>query len=257
MPTLDSYDNPDLYVSRYAETHARKWNGERFERDGVDGYGAVSLIRWVEDSGGRAWFEPERSSMGVGTPARIIVSTNSGPALIVAGWWIIRGTETFRPFDQTARDSERYLKLLDHYPCDPATFERRWRTPPTFPESWAATEAYRRRVRAATGCEFCGAAAGEPCTYYNDPSAQRGDLVPLSYIHDDRSAWYDVMVRTGQTPAAAVPMTEPVMLPHPPPNECHGGDVPHEFTPGVSEDDPDHPDPSWCNTCGEPHQPAP
>lgn len=29
---------------------------------------------------------------------------------------------------------------------------------------------------------------------------------------------------------------------------CHNG---HPFEPGISEDDPDQPDPLWCNTCGE------
>lgn len=30
-----------------------------------------------------------------------------------------------------------------------------------------------------------------------------------------------------------------------------GGDYPHTFEPGVDNDDPDNPDPSWCNVCGE------
>jgi hypothetical protein len=37
---------------------------------------------------------------------------------------------------------------------------------------------------------------------------------------------------------------------------CNGGDTPHPFEPGVDVDDPDHPDPGWCNVCGERRAPA-
>lgn len=32
---------------------------------------------------------------------------------------------------------------------------------------------------------------------------------------------------------------------------CNDGDWPHPFVPGIDMDDPAHPDPRWCNTCGE------
>jgi hypothetical protein len=30
-----------------------------------------------------------------------------------------------------------------------------------------------------------------------------------------------------------------------------GGNGPHQFAPGVTTDEPDNPNPRWCNVCGE------
>lgn len=109
------------YRSKPTECEAMKWAGGDAQ--------AHAAVAWVAEGGGEARYDEEwigLLSQEDIRPARIAVRTINGTAYAGPGYYVIRGQARFCQHIEYGQPEHECSGLVDFYPCDPETFERRW-----------------------------------------------------------------------------------------------------------------------------------
>ena len=83
---------------------------------------AEAIVAWVNANGGEAKYQNDPGSVDADLMPRIAVHTINGWAYAAPGHYVIKGAARF----QVGGFMEPARFLIDFYPCDPETFERRW-----------------------------------------------------------------------------------------------------------------------------------
>lgn len=109
------------YRSKPTEVEAMQWTPDAWDDPEKN---ATDIVAWVNANGGEARYETHSIGAVHFDPLdRIAVRTINGWAYAAPGHYVVMGSERFDTGELTPEGEP--IELLDHYPCDPETFEKR------------------------------------------------------------------------------------------------------------------------------------